>query len=271
LKNLVIFLNELSFVSDEPVSPDGILTAVLMTLAAAKAAKRIRNDLIVAGSVHISGALLVDGTRSLAAILRDNHRDGWRFLHSLDQSSPWDAYPGTTTPGKFQEIQFQGKVAVGMLWAKQNESSILNFAFHSDWNDSHVSAHFREMDEEEEITSADCEIPNLSNPKHVAIHSALIANFGHAMSPSSVIYEGQGFIVRMFFNDHPPPHFHVFVPNISETQARYAVGTLDVLSGRLSSALHQRVREWAAGRRARLIQCWDRCRVGQHPFLLEDE
>jgi len=89
----VIFLNELSFTSE---NTDDFLTPVLSTFAAVKAAKRIRDDIVVAGREPLSGVVLGDGTRSLAELLRGD-RDQWRFLKSLDQSSPWDAFPGLTS------------------------------------------------------------------------------------------------------------------------------------------------------------------------------
>ncbi len=221
------------------------------------------------GREPLSGVVLGDGTRSLAELLRGD-RDQWRFLKSLDQSSPWDAFPGLTSPEVLQEINFQGKSAIGMLWAKQNESSILSFPFPPSWGEPHVPAQFREMNEEANVTSTDVQIPNLSRPEHVATHRALITNYGRTLSESSVVYRGDGFVVCMYVNDHPLPHFHVLGANAPETLARYTIETLDLMSGELPGALRKRVREWARRRRNDLMQCWERCRTGRHPFQLED-
>jgi hypothetical protein len=271
VKSLVVFLNELSFACENVVSAEGLLRPVLTTLATMRDAKRIRKDIIVAGSAPISGVLLGDGKHSLAGVLRgDDYREEWRLLSSLDQSSPWDAYPHSTEPGDFQEVHFQGRTAIGMLWAKQNESPILSFAVPPNWIDSWVQAQFRELAEDSNITSADIQIPNLSNPGHVTIHRNLINNYGRVAPLSSRVYEGDGFVIRMYVNDHNPPHFHVVDAYTSETVARYAIETLDLLSGQLSGVLRARVTEWARNRREDLMGCWDRCRKGQHPFFLED-
>ena len=39
-----------------------------------------------------------------------------------------------------------------------------------------------------------------------------------------------GITIRMFYNDHPPPHFHV---EYGEFKAEMAIETLQVLAGRL--------------------------------------
>ena len=39
-----------------------------------------------------------------------------------------------------------------------------------------------------------------------------------------------GILIRMFFNDHPPPHFHA---RYGEFEATIDIGTLDVLEGQL--------------------------------------
>ncbi len=74
--------------------------------------------------------------------------------------------------------------------------------------------------------------------------------------------------MRMFFNDHDPPHFHVLARrNTSETLATFHIGTLDLLSGSLNSAVRTRVEAWAEARKKDLTSNWERCRRGQRPLL----
>jgi hypothetical protein len=37
-----------------------------------------------------------------------------------------------------------------------------------------------------------------------------------------------GILIRMFFNDHPPPHFHA---RYGEFEATVEIGTLEILEG----------------------------------------
>ena len=269
MKTLVIFLNELSFASS--ISSEAMLPHVLSTLAAIRAVKRIRPDLAVAGHVPLSSVSFCDGSRPLAAVLRgDAHKDEWRFLRGLDQSNPWSAHPDLTSPGEFQEVICQGDVGIGMLWAKQNSSTVVSFAFTPNWDEHELQAELRQMDDGGNLVTTEITLPNLSKPEHSAVHRELITNYGRAVSSSSLIYEGEGFVVRIWFNDHAPPHFHVLMRrDTSDSLAKYKIETLDVLEGTLSPVLRRRVEEWATTRKEHLLACWARCRVGQHPFLAE--
>ncbi len=42
-----------------------------------------------------------------------------------------------------------------------------------------------------------------------------------------------GIVVRMFFNDHTPPHFHVYY---GSDEALFAIETLSLIAGRLPRA-----------------------------------
>jgi uncharacterized protein DUF4160 len=43
-----------------------------------------------------------------------------------------------------------------------------------------------------------------------------------------------GILIRMFFNDHPPPHFHA---RFGEFEATVEIGTLEILEGQLPRRL----------------------------------
>jgi Domain of unknown function (DUF4160) len=47
---------------------------------------------------------------------------------------------------------------------------------------------------------------------------------------------------RMFFNDHPPPHFHA---RYSEFEATIEIATFEVMEGRLPPRALNLVQEWA--------------------------
>jgi hypothetical protein len=51
-----------------------------------------------------------------------------------------------------------------------------------------------------------------------------------------------GILIRMFFNDHPPPHFHA---RYGEFEATVNIGTLEILEGHLPSRALNLVQEWA--------------------------
>jgi hypothetical protein len=74
-----------------------------------------------------------------------------------------------------------------------------------------------------------------------------------------------GIVIRMFYNDHAPPHFHV---QYGEFQAEMAIETLEVLAGRLPRRALGMTLEWAASHRAELVDDWDLCRQHKPPIQI---
>lgn len=68
-----------------------------------------------------------------------------------------------------------------------------------------------------------------------------------------------GILIRMFHNDHLPPHFHA---EYGGDEAVYEIDTLAVSRGGLSRRAHALVVEWATLHRAELRANWDRARRG---------
>ncbi|BAU11584.1 hypothetical protein LEP3755_20830 [Leptolyngbya sp. NIES-3755] len=66
-----------------------------------------------------------------------------------------------------------------------------------------------------------------------------------------------GMIITMYYNDHPPPHFHV---RYGEQKAIVAIGSLSILEGKLSSKAFDLVREWASQHQTELLQNWELAR-----------
>jgi len=68
-----------------------------------------------------------------------------------------------------------------------------------------------------------------------------------------------GIVIRMFYNDHLPPHFHA---EYGEYEALYAKDTLETIGGELPRRAHALVLEWTTLHRAELMANWDRAREG---------
>ena len=66
-----------------------------------------------------------------------------------------------------------------------------------------------------------------------------------------------GLIITMFYNDHPPPHFHV---RYGEQRALIAIDSLTVLEGHLSPRALGLVIEWAVRHRQELVADWELAR-----------
>lgn len=63
-----------------------------------------------------------------------------------------------------------------------------------------------------------------------------------------------GIVIRMYFADHPPPHFHA---HYGGEEARVDLRTLSVFHGRLSPRALGLVIEWASLHRDELLERWE--------------
>ena len=83
---------------------------------------------------------------------------------------------------------------------------------------------------------------------------------GKSHMPSLSIFFG--IVIRMFYNDHPPPHFH------AEHQGQKATFTFDgeLLAGEIQSRVAKRlIKEWAKAHEKELALNWSLMRKGK-PF-----
>jgi hypothetical protein len=62
-----------------------------------------------------------------------------------------------------------------------------------------------------------------------------------------------GIIIRMFYNDHSPPHFHVIY---QEYEALVAIDTLKIMEGDLPKRAKTLAIEWAIEHRDELMDNW---------------
>ncbi len=66
-----------------------------------------------------------------------------------------------------------------------------------------------------------------------------------------------GIIVLMYFNDHPPPHFHV---RYAGQRALIGIESLTILEGKLSPRVLGLVVEWASMHQEELMVDWELAR-----------
>ena len=66
-----------------------------------------------------------------------------------------------------------------------------------------------------------------------------------------------GIVIRMYFEDHFPPHFHAYY---AEHEAVVNIQTMAVISGRLPPRASGLVTEWALLHQDELQAAWERAR-----------
>jgi hypothetical protein len=66
-----------------------------------------------------------------------------------------------------------------------------------------------------------------------------------------------GIVIKMFHNDHAPPHFHA---EHGGEQMLVAIETLGVIAGKLSPRATGMVMEWASQHQVELQHIWEKAR-----------
>jgi len=75
-----------------------------------------------------------------------------------------------------------------------------------------------------------------------------------------------GILIRMFYNDHAPPHFHA---RYGEFEATIAIESQTVIEGELPPRALNLVKDWAGAHRAELLENWRLCRMNSAPAKIE--
>ncbi|BAP57327.1 hypothetical protein THII_3030 [Thioploca ingrica] len=63
-----------------------------------------------------------------------------------------------------------------------------------------------------------------------------------------------GIIIKLFFSDHPPPHFHAIY---GEYNAIFNIEILEMIEGDLPNRAIKMVLEWASRHQQELLEMWN--------------
>ena len=75
-----------------------------------------------------------------------------------------------------------------------------------------------------------------------------------------------GMIIRMYFDDHAPPHFHAVY---GKHEAQIAISPIAVLRGDLPRRAQSMIIEWTALHQQELMQNWNRLQSDRPAFRIE--
>lgn len=67
-----------------------------------------------------------------------------------------------------------------------------------------------------------------------------------------------GIIIRMYYKDHNPPHFHA---EYQGEQAEYSIKTLEILAGSVPERANALILEWASLYRKELLRNWEQAKI----------
>lgn len=83
------------------------------------------------------------------------------------------------------------------------------------------------------------------------------------MPTISIFY---GIIVRMFYDEHAPPHFHA---QYGEFKASINIKTLELMEGKLPRRALELLLDWAELHQNELLEDWELCQMHLQPRKIE--
>ncbi|WP_333877309.1 DUF4160 domain-containing protein [Methylobacter sp.] len=83
------------------------------------------------------------------------------------------------------------------------------------------------------------------------------------MPTISIFY---GIIIKMFFDDHTPPHFHA---EYGEYELVIAINPIKIVNGDAPKRVKSMVLEWTALHQEELLKDWELCKNMQSPLPIE--
>ena len=69
-----------------------------------------------------------------------------------------------------------------------------------------------------------------------------------------VLYRFGGFVIRMYANDHNPPHVHI---ESADFRALVAIGRIEILQGAIPAKHRDEALRWIEENQAMLLRRWE--------------
>jgi hypothetical protein len=263
MASLVVFLNEISW-TFAGVHRNSWATHIQSAIAAVRSIRAIRPDLCIALERAPNAILLGDAEDVIplgAVIGGGRYEDEWNLLRDVVQMYPSDICPEEFRPGPDEQVSWSGINAEAMAWANKANSFVISFGYPATWDQCQIEAVLNTT------IPSPIVVKNIAITPHVEHWTNEIKDYGVDFSASSLIYEGADFAVRMYLNDHAPPHVHVFANAQSQVLlARLNVVTIELMEGTAAVLpIRSQLFSWAKLHQHSLRQNWERCRSGQLP------
>ena len=72
-----------------------------------------------------------------------------------------------------------------------------------------------------------------------------------------------GILIKMFFDDHQPPHFHA---EYGEYELVVTINPIKIIKGNAPNRVKSMVLEWTALHQEELLQDWELCKTMKNPL-----
>jgi hypothetical protein len=192
--------------------------------------------------------------------------DEWSLLRDICQTYPSASCSESYRPVPSERVHWNEIATEGMSWANKAKSFVLSFGYPPHWHGRTIAAAMKAAQGGPNANVA-VMIRNIATVEHVGEWRTEIEDCGLDLSASSLIYECPEFAVRMYLNDHNPPHVHVFRGAQSrELIARINIRTAELMEGtRAVLPIRAHLIDWIRKEFDTLARNWGRCQAGQLP------
>lgn len=264
-----LFINDLSCTSQCDNLSTAKSSAINFTRSIIHLSRK-RKDLHIVHSEKISSLHLAG--HSLCELLSgQDSREYWdRLRHSFIFIDDDKKYNYKERISIFEDNEFttiDKKTCQGILRAYNYSSLTISFNIDAEHDKELINAiHYSLVTDKETNIS----VGNISKIDHIETHIGLIENYGIILSTSTLVYQGDNYVVHMYINDHNPPHIHVYDSNDKATLlARVNINNFDLMEGSEKvNSIKRDLMSWIKTNQDSLKKSWELCQKGEYPIRI---
>ena len=265
---LPVYFNESSLPS-QGLDRHSLVECVVCMIAALHEISKVADEFVVGSRDYVSAAGLSEGYETLASLKSEIDRDWWRVFRGFDNRSPFDEVPHAIAPGVNEEVEICGAVGEGALWAHRNAALLLSLPWAERFTKMGLSGILREI-VDSEIVESEIQLRQVSTVETAIGWKEYIECYGAEETASSLVFEDERISVRMYLNDHEPPHVHIFLPSEPrKCRAKIRFDKAEFLKNTLPESLSSYIVELVVSHKDELERGWHRCRAGRKPLRLQ--
>lgn len=263
-----LFLNDLSY-PFEFSDDDKIDRCVRQWMSVIYKAKSVA-DIVLVSSISTVNLRVTENHLMLPSVVARISRDWWTFLRRVEQRSPFSNLEHSAEPNKKRHAVSSENEADAFRWCEANNGFLVSFESTLRWSEPEIELESCECGNGDHKGAKVERLRNISSQNHVDFWGEQLRSYAKSLANSTVVYEGDQYIVRLFYNDHPPAHVHVFANGGYDCIGRVRIDVdPEVMEGScLRGALRREVLKFIAQYRDQLLAGWLRCREGLVPELV---
>lgn len=241
--------------------------AVMGLLHTIRDIAKIGRPVVIGSEIGLYDYTFTDGFLTMGSFASVD-MEWQRFIKKLDHKSPFAKVPQCVSPSASSHRM--GDVQEACLWSVSNSSFTLSFPIIEKHKWAEIMVELCDCGDKRHLPyKIYCR--NFSVVEHVETWREAVLDFGYIESSTSAIYKSTEFTLKMYLNDHEPPHVHVYQGGGDRAcVAKVRFDRVEVMESRKIDARVKRdVLAMLKSNRDALMRAWNKCRSGQLPNKIE--